>query len=133
MTAHKKLRGIWNKIGGKSATAKIQIGNQIVKLNDSIWVLRGSLKRLTRTDISIKKEEASLGNIRNYWAFVRRGLIDAGLSSKVINGVDGLFKELGIELRVEDEISGKKAQLLNDEATLLRDEEDTTQKAGSKA
>ena len=103
------------------SNTQIQVGNQIVNANQSIFVLITNLKRLVKTNTSIQQEESIVSNMRNYWAIVRRCLLGAGVDGQVAR-IDSLFRQLGVELRMEEEITADKLRLVQDEARIAMQE-----------
>ncbi len=118
----KKLKKIYNKISkGKIPNSKIEVGNQSIYVAQAVLVLWNSLIKLINTKVSIKQEESTLSNIRNYWAIIRRELMN-NLTQKDIVRVNFLFKELGIELKIEEEITAEKLKFIQQEWKLAQKE-----------
>ena len=133
---HKNLQKIGN-------TTQIQIGGQSIYLNQAVMVLISYLQKLISSNVSIRKEEAILSNLRNYWNITRQGLMNhLGEGTKPIGEelpyryattkadvaqINSLFEELGVTLRMEEEISAQKLRLVREEYELVRRE------AGSEA
>ena len=125
---HKNLKKIGN-------TTQIQIGGESIYLNQAVIVLINYLEKLINSNTSIKREEAIINNIRSYWNVTRQGLINhLGEGTKPIGEelpyryattkadvtqINSLFEELGIILRLEEEISEQKLRLVRQEYELI--------------
>jgi len=125
---HKNLQKIGN-------TTQIQIGGESIYLNQAVMVLINFLLKLINTNISIRKEEATITNLRNYWNIARQGLMNhlsegtkpigeelpyryATTKADVVQ-INSLFEELGVILRMEEEISEQKLRLVKQEYELI--------------
>lgn len=104
------------------SNTQIQVGNQIVNANQSLLVLITNLERLVKTNTSIQQEESIVSNMRNYWAIVRRGLLAARAVDRQVARIDSLFRQLGIELRMEEQITREKLRLVQEEYGLIMQE-----------
>lgn len=145
----KILGDIYKNLTEKIFSSPVIVGNQSINVHEAVKVLIDYLEKLIQSNITIRKEEAILGNIRNYWAIVKQGLTNnlQGLGenaysekekaraleiiqliqSEYIAKIDSLFKDLGVTLKMEEEISEQKLRLVNEQYQLIRKEE------GSKA
>ena len=133
---HKNLQKIGN-------ITRIQIGGESIYLEQAVIVLINYLEKLIKSNTPIKREEAILNNIRSYWNIARQGLMNhLGEGTKPIgeelpyryattkadvSQINSLFEELGVTLRMEEEISEQKLRLVKEEYQLIQKEE------GSKA
>lgn len=93
-----------------------------ITVEQALIVLIFYLKRLTKTNVSIKQEEATLSKMRTYWFLVRGGLLDTTMKRGVVNEVNSLFVKLGVELKLEEKLTKEKINLMNDEYELLKKE-----------
>ncbi|MBI2558819.1 hypothetical protein HYW20_05835 [Candidatus Woesearchaeota archaeon] len=135
---HKNLQKIGN-------TTQIQIGGESIYLIQAVIVLINYLEKLIKSNIPIKREEAILSNIRNYWSVARQGLIEhlsegtkpigeelpyryAATKADVAE-INLLFEELGGTLRLEEEISEQKLKFVKQQYQLIVEEEGTFSRA----
>lgn len=139
------LWDIHKNLTEKFFNSPVIVGNESINVHRAVFVLIDYLKKLIQSNIPIRKEEVVLIRIQNYWIIVRHGLtnnlqgpggnayseaekaraleIIKLIQSKYISQIDSLFKELGITLKKEEEISEEKLRLFNEQYELIRKEE----------
>ena len=116
-----ELKKIKRKVSRRKNPLQIQVGKQIVPLDQALGVLIHHVKKLINTNESVVQEEMDLKPIENYWMVVRQGLINAELH-KDVETVTVLFKELNIELEIEKKIHYSKIQLVQKQWKLIQEE-----------
>ena len=139
-----RLGYIYTSLTEKIFSSPITVGNQSINVHQAVQVLINYLEKLIKNNVPIRKEEIVLSNIRNYWIIIRQGLTNnlQGLDgnayseaekaaalktiglirSKYIAQIDSLFKDLGVTLRLEEEISEEKLRLVSQQYQLIRKE-----------
>ena len=142
----KMLWDIHKSLGTKMLSDPIIVGSQSLNVHEAVRVLVNYLERLIKNNIPIRKEETALTNIQNYWTIAKQGLANNLLGyadrpvytdkeranalktielvqSRYIAKIDSLFKELGVTLRIEEEISEQKLILVKQEYDLIMKED----------
>ena len=119
----KKLEKILHDLQKGTLTVNlIKKNNKSITVERALIVLIFYLKRLTKTNVSIKQEEVTLSKMTTYWFLVRGALLDPKMKSGVVSEVNSLFVELGVELKMEEKLTGEKIDLVDDEYKLLKEE-----------
>jgi len=119
----KLLEEIINEIHRSGNTNTIvRFGNQGLDVRKSVEMLIQQFEYFVKGKISIKQEEITLGNIGNYWRTTRQALLTFGIVKKA-DEVSVLLSRLGIELKLEEELSKEKDELTRDVEKLEKEEE----------
>ena len=105
------------------STSQIKVGKEEIYVEQAVIVLANSLQKLINTGDSIRKEETTLNNMRAYWSITRQGLLSISAIRMDVVEINSLFEELGIELRLEEEVSEQMIRLVREEYQLVVQEE----------
>jgi len=124
-----ELEKIQGHIKEEENHISIEKGNTKLDIAHAVGALISAIYKLISTHTSIKKEKATLKNIRMYWSATKEGLLTKDMKDE-IKVIDKAFKKLKIDLEEEDELTERKIKLIRMAYYLAMKEEGTESQKG---